>query len=471
VAAKSFARLALPALVLAHTSLADASGFYVTDRGVRSLGRGGAFVAGADDQHAVWYNPAGLAFAGRGVLLDVSTLLFHNHYARTATAPGSDEVVRFRPVESTSPLLPLPTLVVTHDFGLRNWNFAAGVFAPYSALTSWDSAPDAPQRYTVVSKDGSALLTAGLWAAYKPSEQLSFGIGVQALLGTIVTRVALSSCPATITCQPENPDWDSLAQFEAGPIVAPTGNVGVRWQPSPYVVFGLSGQLPVWVRTPAHMQVRLPSHSFFDGARVEGDRAEVGFTLAPVVRAGVEVRPTRQDRVELSFVYEGWQMHDRLTLTPLRDASQPDGIRITGARGIGTYEVGPVAIERGFRQAFSLRLGAERFQPLGGDWVLIPRVGVAYETSATAPEYTSLLTYDTDKVLATLGLGVRYGRWRFDAVYAHMFASSVEVAPVDARIYQVQPFRANGQAPQHAINAGRYDLNVDVFGLGAQYQF
>src|ERR1700691_3535901 len=38
---------------------ARASGLYFSDRGVRPLGRGGAFVAGADDLGAIWYNPAG----------------------------------------------------------------------------------------------------------------------------------------------------------------------------------------------------------------------------------------------------------------------------------------------------------------------------------------------------------------------------------------------------------------------------
>ncbi|HTJ83123.1 MAG TPA: hypothetical protein VL400_15500, partial [Polyangiaceae bacterium] len=37
------------ACALAASSEAHAGGLYVTDRGVRPLGRGGAFVAGADD--------------------------------------------------------------------------------------------------------------------------------------------------------------------------------------------------------------------------------------------------------------------------------------------------------------------------------------------------------------------------------------------------------------------------------------
>jgi hypothetical protein len=39
----------------------QAAGMFVTPHGARPLGRGGAFVAGADDLNAIYYNPAGVA--------------------------------------------------------------------------------------------------------------------------------------------------------------------------------------------------------------------------------------------------------------------------------------------------------------------------------------------------------------------------------------------------------------------------
>ncbi|HEX4513004.1 MAG TPA: hypothetical protein VH054_05690, partial [Polyangiaceae bacterium] len=49
---------------------AHAGGLYFSDRGVRPLARGGAFVAGADDLGAMWYNPAGLVDAQGTFLAD-----------------------------------------------------------------------------------------------------------------------------------------------------------------------------------------------------------------------------------------------------------------------------------------------------------------------------------------------------------------------------------------------------------------
>ena len=44
-------------LVLAN---AQASTYYLSDVGIRAFGRGGAYIAGADDISAQWYNPAAL---------------------------------------------------------------------------------------------------------------------------------------------------------------------------------------------------------------------------------------------------------------------------------------------------------------------------------------------------------------------------------------------------------------------------
>jgi long-chain fatty acid transport protein len=444
--------------------MAGAAGLYFTDRGVRPLARGGAFVAGADDLHATWYNPAGLVEAGRGVLLDASLVLFGNTYTRTLQVDPSLPTVGYRAVDGAGAPLPVPTVVVAHNFGLRDFMFAVGVMAPYAAITTYDQRPDAPQRYSLFTLDGSLLSVLGAWAAWRPSEAVAVGGGFMLLSGSFVSRLALTACPATITCAPEDPDWDAIAHLQVGPILAPTGNLGVKLQPHRLVALGASVQLPIPVRAPATLGVRLPGASFYDGAQVVGQDADVAFDLAPVVRLGVELRPLPRTRIELAGVWEGWSVHDQIAL-------QPRGIRIENARGVGTYEVGPVSLARGFQDSFSVRLGAETETALGRDWSFMARVGAAYESSATPLGYTSVLTMDSDKFVGSLGASFRRGRLRMDLVFAHMFASSVEVSTANARLYATAPFRAGPGAPRYPINAGRYDLSVEVFGMGMQYSF
>lgn len=453
------------ALALALTpSAAEAGGFYMTDRGVRPLGRGGAFIAGADDQHAIWYNPAGLMGAGRGLLLDASLVNFNNAYTREARPAQGMGAVGFRTVEGEAAPLPIPTLVVSHDLGVRNAMFAFGMFAPYAAIASYDRAADAPQRYSLYSLDGSMLAVTGLWAAWRPHPMVNIGAGVAALVGSFSSQLAFSACPATVTCAPENPDWDSLAQMDVGPIIAPSGSLGVQVTPHRMLSLGLSGQLPLWIDAAAKLSVRLPSASFYEGARVQGNGADVRFTLAPIVRAGVEVRPIPSLRMELAFVWEGWSMHDRIDMSPR-------GISLENVRGVGSYQIGAVSIQRGFQDVYSFRLGVENFTRLSRLWEFTARVGLSYETSATPNAYTSVLTMDAEKWVASIGASVGFGRWRFDAVFAYMVASTVDVSPDGARLFPTQALRTGPAAPSYAINGGRYELNVNVVGLGLRYAF
>jgi long-chain fatty acid transport protein len=428
-------------------------------------------VAGADDAHAVWYNPAGLVEGSNGLLLDASLVLFSNTYVRRAQPLPDGPTVTMRPSEGSGALLPIPTLAFTHDFGLRNFRVALAVYAPNASLTTYDTSPTAPQRYTLLTLDGSALALAGLWAAWRPHPVLSFGAGFQVLAGAFVSRLAFSACPATILCTPEDPDWDSLAQLSA-PIVAPSGSFGVRINPHRRVSVGASFNLPMWVSSDATLKVRLPSAAYFDGARVQGEGAGVEFMFPPIVRVGVELRPTEHTRVELAGVWEGWSVHDTIRLTP-RD------IRITDVRGIGTYEIGPVTLERRFQDVWSVRLGAEHILPLGAN-ALTLRAGFSYETSATPPAYTSVLTFDADKATLSLGASLARGGLRLDAVFAHTIFGEASTAPCAydptapqrcQGLYPTAPFRTGPNAPRYTVNGGTHDPSLNVVGFGAQYRF
>src|SRR4051812_48093155 len=104
------------------SSNADAAGLFMTDRGVRPMGRGGAFVAGADDLGAIWYNPAGLTDAGSSVLIDFSWLNFSAEYTRSTNvvdAGGTVRTVDSPQVKGTSPFLPIPTIAGSYNFGKK----------------------------------------------------------------------------------------------------------------------------------------------------------------------------------------------------------------------------------------------------------------------------------------------------------------------------------------------------------------
>ncbi len=434
------------------------------------MGRAGAYVAGADDLHSIWYNPAGLADAGTSVLVDFSWLRFSVDYQRELLildADGTYRRVKSPTVNGNSQFIPLPTIAGSYSFGQRRqWTIAAGLIAPYVALNSYAEKVDgqpSPARYTLGSFDGSVLAIPGAWIAYKPIEEVRLGLGTMALVGVFQSTVTFSASPQDrLIGAPEQPEYDAAAQMRVGPIIAPTLNAGATFVPSKYLRIGLSGQLPMVIDSSATIKVKLPSSSVFDNARINGTEANVRFVLPAIVRLGVEARPAENLRIEASYVRELWSAHDAITATP-------KGITIDGVTGLPSIAMPTIVIPRGFADSNSFRLGGE-YRLAVSERPLDLRAGLSYETSGVPPAYLSLSSLDFEKVTLSLGGGLHIGKsWRLDAVYAHTFASSASVDPATAKLPRVNPIKGN--APFEAVNGGKYSASADLIGVGFNYKF
>jgi long-chain fatty acid transport protein len=463
--------LALFACAAGDARDAHASGLYFTDRGVRPMGRAGAFVAGADDLGALWYNPAGLADAKTSFLADFSWLKFSSEYTRRLRVVDADDTVRYMDdptVRGSSPIIPLPTIAASYNWGAKKeWTVAGGLYAPYAAIVTYPetvSGRPSPARYALGSFDGSALIFVGGFLAYKPIEQLRFGLGLGALVGVFQSEVTFSvSPPDRLIAAPEQPEYDAQSRFRVGPIVSPTGSLGATWVPLKELRFGASYQLPTVVSSSARFDVRMPTAAIFDNARVSGNEAHVRFKLPSIFRVGAEVRPIDELRIEAAYVREFWSIHDAIEMTP-------DDVSFGGIAGLPRkVPIPPIRFPRNFQDSNSFRLGSEYTFTVAG-YTLDLRAGLAYETSAIPPEYLSLLTIDMNKTTLSLGGGLHVGQhWRLDAVYAHLFASSVTVSADEARIPRVNPIPGN--APLEAVNGGRYAVAADLIGVGVNYTF
>jgi len=469
--------LAIAALLagVCSASEARASGLYFTDRGVRPMGRAGAFVAGADDLGAVWYNPAGIADAGNSFLFDASWLQFSVDYTRTLRVPNADNVVTYPSdptVHGTSPVLPLPTVAASLVLDKKGlFTVAGGMLAPYVALASYPDTVQysygpgpSPARYSLSSFDGSLLALPGVWIAYKPIHELRFGLGMMALMGWFQAAVTFSACPQDrLLCAPEQPEYDAAGSMRVGPIFAPSLTGGVTWVPAEAIRFGASGQLPMVVNSEATFKVRMPSAAEFDHASENGDRARVRFVLPGIVRAGIEVRPAKGLRLETAYVHEFWSAHQYID-------AYPEGITIDGVTGLPPHlSVPPIPIPRGFKDSDSIRVGGEYHFPVG-DYFLDARMGVAYETSAVPPPYLSLSSLDFEKVILSFGGSLYVGKhWRFDGTVAHVFTKSTYVTPDVAQIPRINPLP--GSAPLEAVNGGFYAASANVIGVGLNYKW
>ncbi len=454
---------------------AHAAGLYFAERGVRPLARGGAFTAAADDLHAVWYNPAGVYDAGQQFLVDASLLHYTTSYTRVARLkqvdPNTGDVVSeheqiFPTVEGSSSPIPIPTIVGSYR-PHPDWIVALGVVAPYAAITSYpetvQGAP-APQRYSLITLDGSALAILGGWAGYAVNDKLRIGAGLQVLLGKFQATTTFSGCvPDRFFCAPEQPQWDSLAELSVGPILTPSGNLGVLYEPHPQWRIGGSFQLPFFVRAGATVRSRLPATPVFETAAQTGEDATVSFDLPWNARLGVQFAVLDEFRLEVDASVEGWSMHDAIRI-------EPENISLRGVVGFpDNYPLPNQEIVRGFQDSFSVRIGGEWDVDVSSV-VLQPRMGVSFESSAIPNEYLSVMTVDVPKLTVGAGVGIYAGRWRFDAVYAHVFEAQIDVSTDEARIPLQTPVAANQPDP-HYVNAGNYDAQAHVFGLGLAYSF
>ena len=468
----------LLALVCLAPHGAHAAGLNAYEKGVRALGRGGAFVAGADDLSAIAYNPAGVFGAGSGIFVDATFAVFGSSYTRQSQLrqvdPNTGETVAtfeqtFETVEGSAAPLPIPTLAgsfMPHP----DWVVAIGVSAPSALLSSYPTedakGQPAPQRYQLYSLDGSLLLNIGGYVAWRPIDQLTFGAGLELLVGSFNSRQALSGClPDRFFCAPEDPEWDLVAEIGAAPIITPSGNVGAIWEFYDGWKLGASFHLPYWIIAPASLESRLPSAAPYRNAEQVGKDATLEFQLPWELRLGIEARPVKGLAIEVAADYEHWAMHDKITVTP-------DNVAVTNLPGFPKeYYLPEITIPRNFQSSIQGMIGAEYEIQAARAISVTPRLGFSYETSATPVEYTSVLTLDSGKATVSGGASLAVGDARFDLVYAHQFIQSVTVSSDTARLPQTVPVSANPPEEPNYINGGIYDWHMDIIGLGFSYTF
>lgn len=432
--------------VLFATSASFAGGMVLPIRGVRTLARGGAFVAGADDADALWLDPAGLAhLAGnnkRALLFDAAFVYQTVDYTRL-DGDGNP----LPKVTNLQPGQPIPTLAGALGIGDR-LVIAGGLASPYSSFHRY--AADGPQRYGSVSLDGSffVIITAGV--AYKVDDRLRIGATVQNLVSRIASRIVVSGCPGAMTCAVEDRSFDTSIEIEQTDYFSPSGSIGVQYDAADSLTLGLAIQAPMVVSGSGTLKLELPTSTFFDGASVSGDAGRIAFTLPPAVRAGIEWRPDERWRIEAALDVELWSMHDQIEI-------EPENVRIENAPG-GPYTVSPMVIPRQYTTSFSPSLGIEWHGPN-----VMFGAGYGYETAAAPPSHVSVLTVDASKHLVGIGGGYEQEGWQIGAAAGFVAVSGVEVPLAEARVPQLAPIA--DQATGVIVNAGSYRSRYVVAGL------
>lgn len=278
LAIASFALLGATALA---RSASASSGLDSPDSGVYQMGRGGAWIARADDPLAAYFNPAGLVRQASGVTVGAQMLFLNRCYARTGqdsdqksqtygqygfpvapapgyAAPGAPADGKLQPPDASVCAGGGPGVVPTLAGNFRVLDSLAiglAVVPPHGVGKSiWpetvsyknkfgiDSTQPAPQRYMLTESD-SIILFPTLSVAYAINDQISVGAGfVWGIAHAQFVNFAetLSAPPAGNTCGP-NKDQpcvpfddfsrDARAKLSATDIFVPGFVIGALYSP------------------------------------------------------------------------------------------------------------------------------------------------------------------------------------------------------------------------------------------------
>lgn len=434
---------------------AQASGFYLMERGVRTLGRGGAFVAGAEGVESLWINPAGLKGAGKSFRMEGNLSLLRGTYTRTA---GNETLA---PVDLDVAYLPIPLFGITNDFDTEDWDFGLAVYVPSFSLYTWPDQVNggpAPQRYSLYSLKGSIFANFSAGLAWHGIEGLSIGVSAALIAGRFKASTALSACDGFVCSHPEDPSFDATAVITMPFFATVMLGAGITYEAGP-VKFGASVQSPWNINGRANYDVTLPANAIFNDSRIDGDKGRLKIPFPLIARLGIEFNPLEELSIEIAAVYEQWSRQDAIS-------ASTKNMFIRNVVGIGDYEVGNINLQRQMSDAYSFRGGFEYFLE---DMDMTIRGGVSYDTTALKDRALTPLNLDGNKVVVGMGLTLHVGSvFDLDLVYGHIFIPDRTIT--NSQIPQPTAIRPNSTEVSY-IGNGHYSMEADFLGIGSTMHF
>lgn len=452
-----FALIGLAAsLTVLPAAPAEAAGFYLPGRGVRPLGRAGAFVAsGEGNLNSLWYNPANLTMGDALQLtVDVGLVNLSSDFTRAPRTDEFGEELSYGRVSNESLPQPIPQALIGGPTGVEGLSWAAGFYAPYMSGVTYPE--QGPQRYTVVSNTGSIMGFFHGALAYEVGDSFRIGAGFQNAIASF-RLVSVTSGYTGLHGRPEDADLDILSKVELSDYFIPTGNLGLWVKLGANFEAAMSVQGPVTVDdSDAKLTVRMPSSPEFDNAKLSNNSISTKMMLPPVLRVGFRFVTDPFD-VELAAVWEGWSTFDEIRATP-------NDIAVEGVPGIGSIPVGALSIPQNFRDTYSIRLGGDYH--LSSDLSL--RAGLGFETGGIPDEYYSVFLPESDKYHLAAGLTWGFSDWELDVGVAYYLYGDKNISNSEVR--QINPTDTD-QKLATIVGNGEYSASYLVVGLGVNYAF
>lgn len=479
-------KIVLIQMFLLIPSIAFAGGFVIPDIGTTALGRGGAFVAKADDPSAIYYNPAGLTkLRGWKIMLDSNLVFKHFSFTR---APA-DGITYPRVTDKLTPF-PGPIFVVTTNFGLKDWTFAVGVYGPSAVgKASYPDDPGlkypavAPQKFELLSMD-TMMAFYTLSVAWKPTDKFSFGVSLQwadMWYTKINVWVNTFTSPHTtdVSTWPDK-NYDAIAHLNMKDHFAFTMIFGMMFRPDPALEVGIAFRpIPVKFHAKGSFNVSYPTKYLHHleangGISLPTNNVSMDIELPIYVRMGTRYIYRRHKRevfdIEFDTVYENWSTTKAFNID--LDAKMK--------MNNGTYPLNSMSIPKNYSDTWSFRLGGDYNVIQDKLWI---RAGAFFETGANPRNTTYLDFASYNRIGVSTGLTWKIGAFDIKVAYEHVFQPTRNIGVDETKIYENMPLspctapytsgdcHPQGHPPGPSVGGGEYKSGFDIVSAGVTFNF
>ncbi len=377
------ALLSLIAVLSMGAQHAHAGGFLVSKIGGDSAGA----VSGSPS--ALFWNPAALGLLkGSTLYVDNNLVLRKGRFTRDTT--HVDEEGEVYEEATLSSIANQPMIAAASDFGLEDWHFGLGVYAPFGSTAVWDD-PKGPQRYEgIYGRIVSIYVTpAVVWEPVQGLHLSVFGSYVRASVESYRARdfAPLVEERAGGGLPREHPGHEGrvLIDFAGNSF---SYGAGFLYTTGPWRI-GLSYVSEVNLSLDGTLSVFLPNNDFYRD-NVSADDIEESATFEATwpraLRWGSHYRPNGDWVLSLSAEWVQWSLYDTVEIDVAREVP-----------GVGDLDTTQTV---GYQDTINLRLGA-RTRMTQSLWLFY---GGGFETAAIPDEFLTPNIIDTFKAGAALGV-------------------------------------------------------------------
>ncbi len=431
----------------------------------------------ADNPTALYYNPAGIAFAhGTNLYVEglfaLRSLSFDrdpgaiDHPNQTPGTPDAEGISANSGKNSLLNLIASPFIGVTTDFGVPNLGVGASLSVPFGGTASWDKndafanskypgAVDGAQRWWDIEGTIQAIyFTVG--GAYKLPGNFSIGIAANVISTKLDDLRAANADGSDDLTTANGGVLEGRAHISTSSTAFSIG-AGLAWEPMPELRIGVSYQSQPNFGTITESGTL--DKKLGQTGQTHNDVEHI-YSLPDIVRLGASYNVSKQVQLRLWGAFERWSVFTSECIVDKTVATRSCSFN---ARGVPTQQGNGVInnIPRYWQDAVAFRAS--------GSYYVNPSVelqlGLGYDGNAVPDKTLESSLPDEVKINATLGAIFRnafVNRLNLHVGYSVFFGLERTIAPTDP------PFDFPSRVPD---SAGTYSQFIGLLDVGVGYTF